>query len=67
MAAITVSAPDAVSKWVQRRIESGEYASASDYLLDLIRRDRDALAPNLKIAEFVEASRRVAQKETRRP
>ena len=52
MASIVVSAPDAVSEWVQRRIESGEYSSASDYLLELIRRDQNALAPELKIDDI---------------
>jgi antitoxin ParD1/3/4 len=45
--------------WVQSRIESGEYASVSDYIRDLIRRDQNALARQLKvdIRQTIEESR----------
>ena len=38
--------------WVQSRIESGEYASVSDYIRDLIRRDQNALARRLKVDDI---------------
>jgi antitoxin ParD1/3/4 len=38
--------------WVQSRIESGEYASVSDYVRDLIRRDQNALARQLKVDDI---------------
>jgi antitoxin ParD1/3/4 len=38
--------------WVQSRIESGEYASVSDYIRDLIRRDQNALARQLKVDDI---------------
>ncbi len=50
MATMNVSVPDRMRDWVQSRIDSGHYASASDYIRDLIRRDQlaqersDALA-----------------------
>ena len=40
MASMNVSVPDPMRDWVQQRIESGQYASASDYVRDLIRRDQ---------------------------
>ena len=40
MASISVSVPDPMHDWVQRRIDEGQYASVSDYVLDLIRRDQ---------------------------
>ena len=40
MASMNVSVPDAMRDWVQQRIESGQYASVSDYVRDLIRRDQ---------------------------
>jgi antitoxin ParD1/3/4 len=52
MASMNVSVPDAMRDWVQRRIESGEYTSASDYVRDLIRRDQDALARQLKVDDI---------------
>ena len=40
MASMNVSLPDPMRDWVQDRIESGKYASVSDYVRDLIRRDQ---------------------------
>lgn len=40
MASMNISVPDPMREWVQRRIEAGQYASASDYVRDLIRRDQ---------------------------
>lgn len=47
MASMNISVPDAMREWVQRRIESGEYASVSDYVRDLIRRDQSTQARQL--------------------
>jgi antitoxin ParD1/3/4 len=40
MASMNVSVPDPMRDWVQQRIESGQYATVSDYVRDLIRRDQ---------------------------
>lgn len=40
MATMNVSMPDRMRDWVQSRIDSGQYASVSDYIRDLIRRDQ---------------------------
>lgn len=40
MASMNVSVPDPMRDWVQRRIDTGKYASVSDYVRDLIRRDQ---------------------------
>jgi antitoxin ParD1/3/4 len=40
MASMNVSLPDPMRDWVQSRIESGQYASVSDYVRDLIRKDQ---------------------------
>ena len=42
MASMNVSLPDPMRDWVQGRIDSGKYASISDYVRDLIRRDQAA-------------------------
>ena len=52
MASMNISVPDSMRDWVQSRIESGEYASVSDYVRDLIRRDQNALARQLKVDEI---------------
>ena len=47
MATINISVPDPMKDWVRAQIEDGKYASSSDYLRDLIRKDqqqRDKLA-----------------------
>ncbi len=47
MATINISVPDPMKDWVRAQIKDGKYASSSDYLRDLIRKDqqqRDKLA-----------------------
>lgn len=41
MVTLTISLPDAVKDWLDERVEDGEYATASHYLSDLVRRDRE--------------------------
>jgi antitoxin ParD1/3/4 len=38
---MTVSLPEPMKAWIEARIESGEYSSSSDYVRDLIRKDKD--------------------------
>jgi len=40
MATMNVSLPDPMRDYVQNRIDTGQYASVSDYVRDLIRRDQ---------------------------
>ena len=47
MATMNVSVPGPMKDWVQAQIKGGKYASLSDYVRDLIRKDqqqRDKLA-----------------------
>ena len=41
MATMNISLPDPMRDYVQKRIDSGQYASVSDYVRDLIRRDQE--------------------------
>ncbi len=41
MATMTVSLPDPMKDWIEAQIKHGEYASVSDYVRDLVRRDRE--------------------------
>jgi antitoxin ParD1/3/4 len=52
MASMNISVPDSLREWVQSRIESGEYASVSDYVRDLIRRDQSARARQLEVDDI---------------
>lgn len=59
MATMTVSLPDPMKDWIEAQIRTGEYASSSDYVRDLVRRDRerkDRLAALRKLLEEAEAS-----------
>jgi antitoxin ParD1/3/4 len=41
MATMNVSLPDAMKQWVEDQSADGRYSNASDYVRDLIRRDRE--------------------------
>lgn len=59
MATMNVSLPDPMKVWVDAQIGTGRYASSSDYVRDLIRRDqerKDKLAAlQVAITEGVES------------
>ena len=47
MGTMNISLPDPMKSWVEDQAKSGRYANSSDYVRDLIRRDRmrhDAIA-----------------------
>lgn len=61
MVTMNVSLPDKMKKRVQERIARGNYANASDYVRDLIRKDiesRDMLIAALRKGEASGASKR---------
>lgn len=41
MDSMNISLPGPLREWVQKRVEDGRYASASDYVRDLIRKDQE--------------------------
>ena len=43
MATLNVSMPDELRAFIDARVSTGEYQSASDYLRDLIRHDHEEL------------------------
>lgn len=52
MATMTVSLPDPMKDWVEAQIATGAYASTSDYVRDLIRRDRERRNEEMTLAEL---------------
>ncbi len=40
MGTMNISLPDPMKNWVEDQTKSGRYANSSDYVRDLIRRDR---------------------------
>lgn len=56
MASMNISLPDPLRDYVQQRIDSGQYASASDYVRDLIRRDQGGIADEERWLRDLDAS-----------
>lgn len=56
MATMNISLPDTLRDYVQERIESGQYASISDYVRDLIRRDRKVIFDEERWLKELDAS-----------
>ncbi|MEJ5143263.1 type II toxin-antitoxin system ParD family antitoxin [Gluconobacter albidus] len=62
---MNVSVPDPMRDWVQRRIDSGQYASVSDYVRDLIRRDQTQAEERQALVEaLVQGERSGVSKRT---
>ncbi len=40
MATMNISLPEMMKNWVEEYVQSGQYANSSDYVRDLIRRDK---------------------------
>ena len=41
MTTMTISLPEQMKRWIDAQVEGGAYASASDYMRELVRRDRE--------------------------
>jgi len=52
MATMTISLPDPMKEWIEAQINKGEYASTSDYVRDLVRRDRSRRDQELTIEDL---------------
>jgi antitoxin ParD1/3/4 len=44
MKSMNISLPAPMRDWVEAQVEGGSYASASDYVRDLIRKDREYIS-----------------------
>ena len=56
MASMNVSVPDPMRDWVQSRVDTGRYASVSDYVRDLIRRDQAGATDEARWLAALDAS-----------
>lgn len=54
MAEVNLSLPDRLIEWAAQRVADGDYSSMTDYVCDLIRRDREVQARNLWLRAEVE-------------
>jgi antitoxin ParD1/3/4 len=55
MAQMNISIPDKLKAWVESRVADGSYASSSDYLRDLLRRDQRDLAQLERLRAEIQA------------
>ena len=53
MATLNVSLPDPMKDWVAAQITGGRYASSSDYIRDLIRRDQECREKRQALQEAI--------------
>lgn len=52
MATMTVSLPDAMKEWIEAETAKGDYASTSDFMRDLVRRERERRQPSMTLEEL---------------
>lgn len=50
----SISFTETLSEWMQRLVASGEYANESEYVRDLVRRDRERNAKLLELKAAVQ-------------
>ncbi len=55
MGTMNISLPDPMKSWVEDQTKAGRYANSSDYVRDLIRRDRARLEAIAEIQAAVDA------------
>ena len=55
MATLNISMPDEMRAFIEARVNTGEYQSASDYLRDLIRHDHEEM--NRLLMEGIESGK----------
>lgn len=52
MATMTVSLPEQMKEWIEGLARTGEYSTTSDYVRDLVRRDRERRGQELTLDEL---------------
>lgn len=55
MGTMNISLPDPMKNWVEEQAKTGRYANSSDYVRDLIRRDRARREAIVEIQAAVDA------------
>jgi antitoxin ParD1/3/4 len=57
MAQMNISIPEKLKAWVESRVADGSYASSSDYLRDLVRKDQRELIQLEHLRAEIQAGR----------
>jgi len=55
MGTMNISLPDPMKNWVEDQAKTGRYANSSDYVRDLIRRDRARMEAIAEVQAAVDA------------
>jgi antitoxin ParD1/3/4 len=55
MAQMNISIPEKLKAWVESRVANGSYASSSDYVRDLVRRDQRAEEARVRLQAEIQA------------
>jgi antitoxin ParD1/3/4 len=55
MATMNISLPDKMKKFVEEQVATGNFANASDYMREIIRRDQQRRAENAWLEKEIEA------------
>lgn len=55
MSTMNISLPESLKAFVDERVESGDYGTSSEYLRELIRRDKERLRFRKLIADGLES------------
>ena len=50
MAEVTITIPDAMASWIEELVRKGEFASASDYVRNAVRHDRERKEPDYPLS-----------------
>jgi antitoxin ParD1/3/4 len=54
---MNISLPDRLKSWADARVAEGRYSSTSDYVRDLMRRDRDRAEAIARLQAAIDAGR----------
>jgi antitoxin ParD1/3/4 len=54
MATMTLSLPDPMKEWIEAETSKGDYASTSDFMRDLVRRERERRERSMTLGELRE-------------
>ena len=57
MATMNISLPDSLRSWIEGQLAAGRFASTSDYVRDLVRRDQDYRAELAALEAALEEGR----------
>lgn len=57
MAQMNISLPDKLKSYVESRVAEGSYASSSDYIRDLVRRDQEYETKRARLHAAIEEGR----------